>query len=473
MAKKTHRTGKFMSLLLAVVMAFVMALTAVPALADDTATAKNDSITVNNTKSGETYNLYKMFDLTVDDETNPSAYSYTVNSGWSAFFAEGGAGASYITKNAAGYVTAVSDAAALAKAAAAWANKPAAIQTTVASGTTVAFTGLADGYYLITSTLGTVAMIETTPASSAVTVNEKNPEDVIDKKVKEDSNDTYQKNNDAQVGQLVEFKSTATLEPNTRNVYIHDTMDSGLTFTSGSIKIYTDDAMTTELAAENYEVFSTPQGSDTFTIHFTDAYINSLTAETKLYVYYTATLNENAVANSTITDQKNTTNISYGDNQSVQSETTTTTHKFSVYKHAAGSEDNLAGAVFKLEDASGTAIPLIKIDDNNYRVAKTGETGTVDTFTTVASGDIVIWGVDSDAYKLEETSAPAGYNQLTAKVDVTVDKGNATRANVENNKGSALPSTGGMGTTLFYLIGAILVVAAGVILFVRRRVSRG
>ena len=67
MAKKTHRTGKFMSLLLAVVMAFVMALTAVPALADDTATAKNDSITVNNTKSGETYNLYKMFDLTVDD----------------------------------------------------------------------------------------------------------------------------------------------------------------------------------------------------------------------------------------------------------------------------------------------------------------------------------------------------------------------------------------------------------------------
>lgn len=141
---------------------------------------------------------------------------------------------------------------------------------------------------------------------------------------------------------------------------------------------------------------------------------------------------------------------------------------FIVYKHESGSDKNLAGAVFKVEKEDGTVIPLIKIDNNNYRVAKSGEENTVQTFTTVANGDIVIWGVDSDSYKLEETLAPAGYNQLKEKVDVTVDAANSTRAEVVNNKGSELPSTGGIGTTIFYVAGAALIAVAVKLLANRR-----
>ena len=119
-------------------------------------------------------------------------------------------------------------------------------------------------------------------------------------------------------------------------------------------------------------------------------------------------------------------------------------------------------------------MPLIKIDDTNYRVAMPGESGAVDTFTTVASGDIVIWGVDSDSdYTLEEITPPDGYNKLTAEVDVTVGEGNGTRIDVENKFGSELPSTGGIGTKIFTIVGGILIVGAGLALVVRRRMNLG
>lgn len=332
--------AKIASALLAVVMVLGMA---VPAFAEGETSIKNDSITINNAVKDETYKLYKMLDLSVDSETNPTAYKYTVNSAWTDFFTTG-AGKDYVTIDTTdGHVTwkeGKQDADSMAtfgKAAAAYAtsNNIAETQTQKAEGTTVTFSGLEDGYYLVTSTLGTVAMTETTPASSKVTINEKNPTDTIEKTVKEDSTGEYGKSNDAEVGQLVEFKSVATLEPNTRNVYIHDTMSDGLTFTTGSIKIYTDSALTTELAVANYEIVDPAQNGDTFTIHFTDDYINSLTAETKLYLTYTATLNENAIVTdengTVIKDQNNKTKITYGDSQSVEDQTVTTTHKFSVY----------------------------------------------------------------------------------------------------------------------------------------------
>ena len=469
---------KIMALVTALVM--MLAVMSVSAFAEDGDTpavpVKNDSITVTGTKTGETYSLYKMFDLKVDSETNPTAYSYTITDSWKAFFT--GEGASYITVSDTGYVTAISDAAALAKEAAAYVKTKTltALTSKEAAGETVVFSGLEDGYYLITSTLGTVAMTETTPDKTAVTVNEKNPADTIEKTVKEDSTGTYGKNNDAEVGQLVEFKSVATLNTHTRNVFIHDTMDSGLTFSGNdSIHIYTDEACTTALDPANYTVLATPQTGDTFTIQIADIYADSVAAGTKLYITYTATLNENAVVKGTdgtaIVDQNNKTKITYGDKQSVEDQTVTTTHKFSVYKHAKGATDNLAGAIFKVKKADGTAVRLIKLDDNNYRVAKENETGAVETFTTVASGDIVIWGVDSDSYKLEETAAPSGYNKLTSDVDVTVDAANSTREDVENVSGSTLPSTGGMGTTFFYIVGAVLVIAAGALLVFKKRFS--
>lgn len=474
---------KVISILLALVLVF--ALTAVVFAADDP--VKNDQITVTSAKPGETYKLYKLFDLSVNDEISPTAYSYTVNSAWADFFkpAEGsnpaGPGNKYITINDAGYVTKISDAAALALAASTWANKPEPTQTvTVAEdGSNAVFSSLEDGYWLVTSTLGTYAMTETTPDRTAVTIVEKNPEDTIYKEVKEDSTGTFGESNDAQIGDLVYFKSTVRIVKGTRNVVVHDKMDAGLTFTPGSV------AISGLTSGTEFSVNESPSDGDTFDISFTQSWIDGLEFGSDGYldyeITYTATLNENAVKAVTGDDETitvslvsvlNKTHVTFGDSSSsVEDSTTTTSHKFSVYKHAKDSTDNLAGAVFSLKK-NGAVVSLIKIDDNNYRVAKSGESGTVTTFTTVADGDIVIWGVDSDSdYTLLEVDPPKGYNKLTAEVDVTVDAGNGTRIDVENKAGTELPSTGGVGTTVFYIVGGLMVLGAVVVLVSKKRVE--
>ena len=431
---------------------------------------KHDSITINKAKPGETYDLYKLFDLTVNSETEPTAYTYTVNDDWAAFFAEDGDGFAYITINEAGAVTDISNAEALAKAAAEWAAKPVAVKSVTVGEdeNTAVFTDLENGYWLVTSTLGTVAMTETTPAAKEVTITEKNPEDTITKEVKEDSTGEFGEANDAQVGDTVEFKSTVTLVKGTRKVIVHDWMTEGLTFHAGSVVI---DGLT---AGTDYTVNEAPEDQHTFDVVFTEDYLNSLTETVVLEMTYSAVINENAVDRDenvvAIVDQYNRTMLSYGNNQSVEDETVTTTHKVSIFKHATGSEENLAGAVFSLKKA-GVVVPLVMIDDNNYRVAKADEEG-LQTFTTVAAGDIVIWGVDADDdYTLEEIQAPVGYNMLTEEVPVTVGADNATRIDVENKAGAVLPSTGGMGTTLFYIVGGILVLAAVVLLVTKKRMN--
>lgn len=477
--KKVRRAA---ALLIAMVMVLMLGFTAfAEGDGDDQTPTKNDSITINNAKVGETYKIYKLFDLSVDSETSPNAYSYTINSDWAAFFAPAseeqetpaGDGYQYITLNDAGYVTAISDAAALAKKAAAWTGKPEATQSvTVAEGATTAqFTNLEDGYWLVTSTLGTFAMAETTPDSKAVEINEKNPLDTITKVVQEDSDSSWGAQDDAQIGDTVNFKSTIKIVKGTRNVVVHDAMDSGLTYTAGSATI-TGLAKGTE-----YTVNESTTDGHTFDIVFTQSWIDALDFGTdgyKEYVLtYSAVLNENAVVKGetavVIVDQKNTTTITFGDQQSLEAKTTTTTHSFNVFKHATGSTGNLADAVFKLKK-NGTALKLIKLDNNNYRVANGNETGAVETFTTVASGDIVIWGVDADSdYTLEETNAPKGYNKLTADVPVTVTANNVTRVDIENKTGTELPATGGIGTPIFIIVGGVIVAVAVILLIARKR----
>ena len=111
-----------------------------------------------------------------------------------------------------------------------------------------------------------------------------------------------------------------------------------------------------------------------------------------------------------------------------------------------------------------------------YRIYKTaadlpeGYTATEDDkIVTLASGNITIEGLDSDDYYLEETDAPTGFNPLTGRTKVEVNANNELIKEIENNSGNVLPSTGGMGTTIFYIVGALLVVGAGVLLVTRRR----
>lgn len=500
---------KLASLLLALVMVLSLATTA---FADGT-----NSITVKNAVKDQEYKLYKMLDLVVNDAH--TAYSYTVNSAWANFFkaAEGetpaGKGLTYVNIDAQGYVTWKdgADVAAFAKDAEDFAKGLTALNnhTATANGN-FTFDQLKAGYYLVTSTLGTKATVGTTPGNPNPEIQEKNAVPVNAKTVEEDSKvgkegvDAWGATNDADIGQTVNFKSTITAQPGAENYVFHDQMGTGLTYKNDA-KVYIDEHMTQELAANNYTVNTSPEDGDTFDITFKQNYLNTINAETKLYVKYSATLNENAVIAGE--GNPNTSKLSYGDSTNTKytppSETKTYTWDVDVFKYtknANNEEVALSGAKFKLsKDENGSlTISLVDITATNattktYRVAKTGETGTVTEITTDATGKFTIKGLDADTYYLTETAAPAGYNKLVAPIKVTIDhegnvnyatkttadgqygdgvSANATQGiKVLNQTGTELPSTGGMGTTIFYVLGSILAVGAIVLLVTKKRMS--
>ena len=458
---------KLASLLLAIILVFALATTAMA--------AGTNSITVNGAQKGETYKLYKMLDLTVNE--NQTAFSYTVNSEWNDFFTTG-AGKDFVDIDAQGYVTwktgkdTAADMEAFGKAAAAavTGKTVVATQTPSADGS-FTFENLDAGYYLITSSNGTLAIVDTTPTNPAATVNEKNPDHTLDKQVQEDSNSFWGKENSAQIGDTVNFQTTITVKKGAKNLVMHDKMEDGLSFSGvDSVAIagltkgtdYTVVVSTTEAPLTD---------GCTFEIRFAQSYLDTITSDTTLTVTYTAVLNENA--DITI-GEKNDAKITWGDASNTEwSETVTKTYQFDILKYDAKDTDKnpLAGATFQLKDASGNVIKLVKVSDTEYRVANGDEESAVDSFTTVASGKIVIKGVDLDTYTLVETAAPAGYNKLKDPVNVTVSADNALIVDVPNASGALLPSTGGMGTTLFYVLGGILVAGAVVLLVTKKRMS--
>ena len=456
-------TRRLASLLLALVMAFALATTAFA--------AGTNSITVNGAQEGETYKLYKMLDLNVN-ETN-TAYSYTVNSEWNDFFTTG-AGKDYVDIDEQGYVTWKADKKdaasmeAFGKAAAAAVNGKTVVATdTPTADAPFTFSNLYAGYYLITSTNGTLAIVDTTPTNPAATVNEKNADPTVDKKVQEDNGSSWGTESSAQIGDTVNFQVTITLKKGGKNVVLHDAMGDGLTF-SGADSV----AIAGLTKGTDYTVVTTGlMDGCTFEIRFTQSYLDTITSDTTLTVTYTAVLNENAdITNG----EKNDAKLTWGDASDTEwSETVTKTYQFEVLKHAANDtqKNPLAGATFQLKDASDKVVKLIKVSDTEYRVANGAETGAVDSFTTVASGKIVIKGVDLDTYKLVETAAPAGYNKLKDPVNATVLDTNALTVEVPNATGTELPSTGGMGTTIFYVLGSILAVGAIVLLVTKKRMS--
>ena len=486
---------KLASLLLALVMVFALATTAF-------ATGTN-SITVKNAVKDQEYKLYKMLDLVVNDAH--TAYSYTVNSAWKNFFkaAEGetpaGKGLTYVNIDAQGYVTwkENADVAAFAKDAEEFAKDLTALKTHTASADgDFAFSELEAGYYLVTSTLGTKATVGTTPGNPNPEIQEKNAAPVNVKTVEEDSKvgkegvDAWGSTNDADIGQTVNFKSTITAQAGAENYVFHDTMSAGLTYT-GVTGITLNE---TAVDASNYTVVTEGLTDGcTFEVRFTQAFCDTLKANDQIVISYTATLNENAVIAGD--GNPNTSKLSYGDKgdeshtpsgTTPPSTTKTYTWDVDVFKYTMNGETEtaLAGAKFTLsKNADGSnPIALVSEGNNVYRVAKTGETGTVTEITTDATGKFTIKGLDADTYYLTETAAPAGYNKLAGPVTIVIGENGVVNATTEapqgvdevkvlNQSGTELPSTGGMGTTIFYVLGSILVVGAAVLLVTKKRMS--
>ena len=464
--KKTFK--KLFAALLAAALVLAMA---VPAFAVTNAT--KGSIKIDHTVSGETYTIYRMFKLdSYNAESN--TYSYTVEPAWETFFSTG-AGSSYIDLDSNGHPTwkTGADAAAFAKAALTWAaDKKISGTKETATGDTVTFSDLGLGYYLVDSSLGALCGLNTTTPN--VTIEEKNGQPTIEKKVKSHY-DGWAEKNTAKIGDTVEFKIVVHVEAGAQSYKVADTMSDGLTFNSSSLKVTYKDAPAT--ANSDYTLEPGKNGT-TFTLTFKDSYVADKVGEA-IVVTYNATLNEKAV----VTGNKNKATLGYGTNKTVESETTTYTYEFDLVKVDGATKKLLNGAAFKLYDAEngGSVIKVVPVA-GGYRVANGDETGAVDTIKV--NGKVHISGLDKTTYWLEETKAPDGYNMLTERKPVSLTNGsnNTTLTSstwseadhgvaVENNAGTVLPSTGGMGTTLFYVIGGGLMVAAVVLLVTKKRME--
>ncbi len=470
--KKTFK--KLFAALLAAALVLAMA---VPAFAETSANTKG-SIKIDHTVSGETYTIYRMFKLdSYNAESN--TYSYTVELAWENFF-KTGAGRNYITLDGQNHPTWTAadendstTVAAFAKAALDWAKVKGITGTAeTATGNTVTFSDLDLGYYLVDSSLGALCGLNTTNPNA--TIKEKNEKPEIKKEV-QTSNGDWSNENNAKIGDTVEYKVEIKVADGAQKYTVTDTMSKGLTFNSTSLKVAVGSTFAT--ADTDYTLTPTKNG---FTLELPETYVSTLTKGTTIIVTYNATLNKDAVIDGD--GNTNEVKLGYGNHQNtVPSKVTTKSYQFDLVKVDGTTNKLLDGAEFELADGE-TKLSFVKDANGNYRVATTGEKDATTTIT-VKNGKVNIYGLAGKTYTLIETKAPGGYNKLVTPETVNLTDGSKASATIEsktyvdggvvvkNNAGTVLPSTGGMGTTLFYVIGGGLMVAAVVLLVTKKRME--
>ena len=469
---------------------------------EGTSSTKKGTITITNAKEGETYKLYKILSLesysyTGNDKDNGNyAYTLTGDTKWDNFietkatdYFEFDKTNTYLTWKGSTDETRVKEFAQLAlKYARTKSNNVQPLKEVERiKSSTVKFDDLDLGYYLVDSSVGSLCVLNTT--NPDLTIAEKNGVPSVEKGVSNIQNGTYESTNNASIGDTVYFQTTITAQPGAQNYVLHDKMTKGLTLKNDSIVVKKGES---PVATSDYTL-KTSGFIDgcTFEIVFVQTFCDGLQKDEKITVTYSATLNANAVIGNDANTNTNKTLLSYGDSQKTTEVTTNTkTFKMDVFKYTENrndktKKDGLADAVFTLKKVGKTnTINFVKetpdeINGDIYRVAKTGETGTVTTITSPDSGKFTIKGLSAGTYKLEETKQPAGYNKLSGPVTVVIDMDGkvtvggteVTQVDVENKTGTVLPSTGGMGTTMIYLIGGVLVLGSGVVLATKRRVK--
>ena len=475
---------KLMAFVITAAMCMAMA---VPAMADDPAPAESGasqqeatipesgSITVTTNFDKQTYTLYKLFDahITFNADGTQRAITYTLPDGKSLD------GNAYYEVNDNGFIEAkdtLTDAVLKSAAYITWAKgfgtqvgDP--IKANGDNDANVSWTELDWGYYFVDSTLGSFITVDSN--NPDVNVIDKNQKPTIDKEIVSiaGARDTLGVGDDAtdpgngvrekgiaQIGETVNFQLTIKARPGAESYVVQDELPAGLTPPAAS-------AVTVDAGSSNVE---TTVHDHTIVVVFKPVYLNTITQDTTITITYAATVNSNAVIGAD--GNTNTATLQWGDgsaaNQSTDSAVIYTGQIEATKKDDKGVALANAGFVLKKGEQyyklyNGTVSWVTKAEaDEHFSDAS----GAVAPFT----------GLKNGTYTLEEKTVPAGYNKLTDQTipinATTYDNDNLKKSvTVTNKAGAVLPSTGGMGTTIFYVVGAILVIGAGVLLVVRRR----
>lgn len=495
---------KLTSLLLALVMVFALAVTV--AADGTTGTTGTGSITISNAAKGETYTIYKLFDATVSEDGKSIAYTGKIPESLNTYF----------TADTNGYISATGAAKegenmsdGLKTALKAWTANATAAATAKSDGSALNFNGLAYGYYVVTTTQGNqvISVDSTMPDVTIVDKNSSVPEGLR----------KTASSNDVSIGDEV----TYTVRFETSNYYGagEDAKEIVSYNIEDTLPDFLSDVKVTSIIVDN-------DGNDTTTDDRAD--VTDQFAKKKIVIDWYDEANSKFLYNNgatvTITYTAKVTEKAAIDGNG-------NTNKVTVTWTTEGGEPPVPGKLEKEETIYTYAIALKKVDnkgkalpgavfefpfyvkstadatDGAYIYAGTtaGE-GLTNQITTPENGVIVVKGVKSGDYEITEFKAPAGYNKLTApvtveavktgetsthttvyldkdgnkvnesakvfEVKVDIDTIAATAVVVVNKAGTELPSTGGMGTTVFYVLGAVLVVGAGVLLVTKKRMSQ-
>ncbi len=519
---------KLTSILLALVMVLCMSATAFAEVPTSGSITINPNTDKSVTTKDKTFNAYKVLDLIVNDKDGDK-FAYTVPAELKNFYAttvNTTVDDAELDNKAYAYVAALTGDALLtfAKnvlAAAKLANITPSTGT--GDGDDVVLQNLPLGYYVVedegTAMPISALMLDTvTGATTDAVLTLKASTHTFDKTVTGAITDAQQEALDAvyaEIGKVLNFTITHAVEDmrgyESYEYVITDVMTKGLTFNNDVVVKVGDDVQTAYVndeTAYNYKVTTADEGEGTkITINFPTFLADYKNVEigAPITVTYSATVNNAAL---TLDTESNTATLTYSNNPYETNDKGTKTDIVYVYnfdievlKHETNNETTtLAGAEFVLRNAAGEYYnvnettkavtwvegPAETLDKDLTKENLTGVT----VFTTDANGFASFTGIEAGKYQLVEIKAPAGYNKLTAPVNVTIsatfnEDGTLKETNttstgngqykltskVANNSGTELPSTGGMGTTLFYIIGGALVIGSLVTMVTKKRVN--
>ena len=490
-------TRKLASLLLALVMVFALATTA---FATGTVTTPTTgTITVANPVEGQTYTAYKIFDVVYDTNGANGHYSYTIDNTSEWFgtvndyaipnhgltLTKVGATDTYVVTTGNGF-SAPDFAAALKGKLDKDPSKFTGHELTK-DGKVASVSGLPLGYYFVTSTTGALCNLTTTNPNA----------NIHDKTDMPFEKEVWEK--DVEVGQTVHYTITGKVPDHTGftayTYLITDTMTDGLTFNRDRLVVKVGSAVVTADTDKCTIIYDATTTPNTFKVSID---VMKFNAGDPITVTYTATVNEKAIA----VVSKNEAKLTYSNDPTNSTNTTTTppqkvdvyTSKIVIEKYEKGSADTmLEGAEFVLcrkapndepqfaavlndiQNANQKAIQIqyYKWDKTTKAVTWVDDIDAATKVTTNANGKAFFEGLADGEYLLVETKAPAGYNRMTTGQIVEVKGGTdlSVTAKVENQAGTLLPSTGGVGTTVFYVLGAVLVLGAVVLLVTKKRMN--